>query len=78
MAEGCARELGTSIGIGITGIAGPGGGTLEKPVGTVWIAVAGIGETKSLGRVYVGDRDEIRLRATQAALDQVRRALALP
>jgi nicotinamide-nucleotide amidase len=77
MAEGCARALGTQIGIGITGIAGPGGGTAEKPVGTVWIAVAGAGETRTLGRVYVGDREEIRLRATQASLDQLRRALAL-
>jgi nicotinamide-nucleotide amidase len=76
MAEGCARALGTTIGIGITGIAGPGGGTPEKPVGTVWIGVAGLGETRSLGRVYVGDREEIRLRATQASLDQVRRAIA--
>jgi nicotinamide-nucleotide amidase len=78
MAEGCARVLGTRIGIGITGVAGPGGGTAEKPVGTVWIAVAGVGETRALGRVYVGDREEIRLRATQASLDQLRRALALP
>jgi len=77
MAEGCARALGTDIGIGITGIAGPGGGTPDKPVGTVWIAVTGVGETRTLGRVYVGDREEIRLRATQAALDQVRRGLAL-
>lgn len=76
MAEGCARALGTRIGIGITGIAGPGGGTAEKPVGTVWIAVSGVGETRALGRVYVGDREEIRLRATQASLDQLRRALA--
>ncbi|HEY8795315.1 MAG TPA: competence/damage-inducible protein A [Gemmatimonadaceae bacterium] len=76
MAEGCARALGTQIGIGITGIAGPGGGTPEKPVGTVWIAVAGLGETRSLGRQYVGDREEIRLRATQASLDQVSRAIA--
>ena len=76
MAEGCARALGTQVGIGITGIAGPGGGSAEKPVGTVWIAVAGVGETRSLGRVYVGDREEIRLRATQAAFDQLRRALA--
>lgn len=77
MAEGCASALGTQIGIGITGIAGPGGGTAEKPVGTVWIAVAGAGETRTLGRVYVGDREEIRQRATQASLDQLRRALAL-
>jgi nicotinamide-nucleotide amidase len=75
MAEGARKALGTSIGIGITGIAGPGGGSAEKPVGTVWIAVAGVGETRSLGRVYVGDREEIRLRATQASLDLVRRAV---
>jgi nicotinamide-nucleotide amidase len=76
MAEGCAKALGTTIGIGITGIAGPGGGTEEKPVGTVWIAVSGLGETRTLGRAYVGDREEIRLRATQASLDQIRRGLA--
>ena len=75
LAEGCARVLDTQIGIGITGVAGPGGGTPEKPVGTVWIAVAGLGETRTLGRAYVGDREEIRLRATQASLDQVRRAI---
>jgi nicotinamide-nucleotide amidase len=76
MAEGGAGELGTTIGIGITGVAGPGGGTPEKPVGTVWIGVAGLGETRTLGRTYVGDREEIRLRATQASLDLVRRAIA--
>ena len=76
MAEGCAKSLGAQIGVGITGVAGPGGGTEEKPVGTVWIAVSGIGETRALGRVYVGDREEIRMRATQASLDQIRRGLA--
>jgi len=76
MAEGSARVLGTTVGIGITGVAGPGGGTPEKPAGTVWIAVAGVGETRTLGRMYVGDREEIRLRATQASLDQLRRAIA--
>ncbi|MEO6211006.1 MAG: competence/damage-inducible protein A [Gemmatimonadaceae bacterium] len=75
MAEGCARALGTMIGISVTGIAGPGGGTPDKPVGTVWIGVAGVGETRTLGRQYVGDREEIRLRATQAAVDLVRRAI---
>jgi len=76
MAEGSARVLGTTIGIGITGVAGPGGGTPEKPAGTVWIAVAGVGETRTLGRMYVGDREEVRLRATQASLDQLRRAIS--
>jgi nicotinamide-nucleotide amidase len=75
MADGARRALGTSIGVGITGIAGPGGGSAEKPVGTVWLAVSGVGETRSIGRVYVGDREEIRLRATQASLDLVRRSL---
>ncbi|HEY7860655.1 MAG TPA: competence/damage-inducible protein A [Gemmatimonadaceae bacterium] len=75
MADGARRALGTSIGIAITGIAGPGGGSAEKPVGTVWLAVSGIGETRGLGRVYVGDREEIRLRATQASLDLVRRSV---
>jgi nicotinamide mononucleotide (NMN) deamidase PncC len=41
----------------------------------VWLAVSGVGETRSIGRVYVGDREEIRLRATQASLDLVRRSL---
>lgn len=76
MAEGGMKALGTTIGIAITGIAGPGGGTPEKPVGTVWIAVAGLGETRALGRTFIGDREEIRLRATQASLDLVRRAMA--
>ena len=75
MAAGCARALGTTIGISVTGIAGPGGGTLDKPVGTVWIGVSGLGEMRTVGRQYVGDREEIRQRATQAALDVVRRAI---
>jgi nicotinamide-nucleotide amidase len=67
--------MGTSIGIGITGIAGPEGGTPEKPVGLVWIAVD-LGEsTTAYGGRFIGDRAEVRFRATQAALDIVRRAL---
>jgi nicotinamide-nucleotide amidase len=75
MAEGVARELRTEIGLAITGVAGPGGGTPAKPVGTVWIALWLSGITRTRGGIYVGDREEIRRRSTQAALDMVRRAL---
>jgi nicotinamide-nucleotide amidase len=73
MASAVRSRLGATIGIGITGIAGPGGGTAEKPVGLVYIAVDMDGEVNSIGTRFVGDRDEIRFRATQAALDIVRR-----
>ena len=75
MAEGARARLRASIGIGITGIAGPGGGTPEKPVGTVWIALAQQDGTRALQLRLIGDRDEIRRRATQSALELVRRTL---
>jgi nicotinamide-nucleotide amidase len=75
MAAGVCARMGTEIGVGITGIAGPGGGSPEKPVGTVWIAAHVQGATRTLGRVFVGDREEIRQRSAQAALDLIRRAL---
>jgi nicotinamide-nucleotide amidase len=75
MASGIREKLGAEIGISVTGIAGPGGGTAEKPVGLVWIAVHG---SKPEARRFhiVGDRAEIRQRAAQAALEMVRRALS--
>lgn len=74
MARGVRKRLSADIGIAITGIAGPGGGTPEKPVGTVWIAVDGR-VTTARGLRLIGDRTEIRQRAAQSALDLVRRAL---
>jgi nicotinamide-nucleotide amidase len=74
LAEGIRGRTQASIGVGITGIAGPGGGTPEKPVGTVAIAVAGPDSTTRV-RTYrfIGGRAQIRFSATQAALDVVRR-----
>ena len=74
MASNVRQRFATNIGIGITGIAGPGGGTPEKPVGTVWVAVDVDGEVHAVQGVLPGDRSEIRWRAAQFALDRLRRA----
>jgi len=76
MAEGAQRLFSVDSGLAVTGIAGPGGGTPEKPVGTVWLAARVHTETRAVQRVFPGDRDEIRRRAAQAALDLLRRQLA--
>jgi nicotinamide-nucleotide amidase len=68
MAEGAARRLGATLTVGVTGIAGPGGGTAEKPVGTVWYATHFEGKTLVTKQVHFGERDEIRARAAQMAL----------
>jgi nicotinamide-nucleotide amidase len=75
MVEGACGRFGTEVGMSITGVAGPDGGTPETPVGTIWLAARVEGETRAAGKVFVGDREEIRLRASQAALDMVRRML---
>jgi nicotinamide-nucleotide amidase len=75
MATGVRRVLGTAIGVGITGVAGPEGGTPEKPVGLVWIAVEIHDRQTAYGGRFIGDRSEIRFRATQAALNMIRREL---
>jgi nicotinamide-nucleotide amidase len=73
MASGARAATGASVGVGITGIAGPGGGTEEKPVGTVWIASDLEGAVESRRLRLIGDRAEVRQRAAQAALEMVRR-----
>ena len=74
MAREVRLRFGAEIGIAITGVAGPGGGSPEKPVGTIWIAVDGP-TVQSYCRQSFGSREEIRQRAAQAALETVRRAL---
>lgn len=80
LALGARSRVGADIGVGITGVAGPGGGTAEKPVGTVWLAVAGPGQPPAVPvqtrrAMLVGDREEIRERAAQIGLDMVRQVL---
>ena len=72
LADGIRRRVGSTLGVGITGIAGPGGGSEEKPVGTVHIALASSEGVKERVVHLPGDREMIRLFATQVALDMVR------
>lgn len=76
MAEGVQRQFAVEASLAITGIAGPTGGTAEKPVGTVWLAARLGSESRALKRIFPGDRGEIRARAAQAALDLLRRLIA--
>jgi nicotinamide-nucleotide amidase len=72
LADGIRRRVGSTFGVGITGIAGPGGGSEEKPVGTVHIALSHAGGVKERGVRFPGDRENIRWQASQLALDMVR------
>jgi len=72
LADGIRRQVGSTLGVGITGIAGPGGGTEEKPVGTVHIALSHAGGVKERAVLIPGDREAIRWHASQLALDLVR------
>jgi PncC family amidohydrolase len=76
MASGARRVSGASVGLAITGVAGPTGGTPEKPVGTVWIAADVDGDVQTRLLRLWGDRDEIRQRSAQWTMDLLRRRLA--
>lgn len=75
MAEGIRERCDTTLGVGVTGIAGPTGGTEEKPVGLVYIGVSDGKKTDVVERRFTGDRERIRSFAAQTALDLVRRKL---
>jgi nicotinamide-nucleotide amidase len=75
LATGIRQRTGATLGLGVTGIAGPSGGTEAKPVGLVHIALSDAGKTESVERTFRGDRERIREYATQQALDLIRRRL---
>ena len=75
LAEGIRKRCGTTLGLGVTGVAGPTGGTAEKPVGLVFHALASESGTEMIKRNFPGDRARIRWFASQQALDMVRRKL---
>ncbi|HEX6107528.1 MAG TPA: nicotinamide-nucleotide amidohydrolase family protein, partial [Gemmatimonadales bacterium] len=68
LAEGALARLGVDFAVSVTGIAGPGGGSEEKPVGTIWFGLAGGGPPEARRSTFPGSRHEIRARAAQAAL----------
>lgn len=71
MAEGVRNLMQTDVGVGITGIAGPGGGSPEKPVGLIYIAVSTLGKTSVEKNVFSGVRAEIKRAAVNKALAMV-------
>ena len=75
MAEGIRSRAGADLGLGITGVAGPTGGTPDKPVGTVAVALASAEGTTARTFRFFGDRELVKFQASQAALDMVRRHL---
>ncbi len=76
MALGVSQRFSTDAAIAVTGVAGPGGGSEDKPVGTVWLAARAGDQQRAVRRVFPGDRHDIRRRAAQAGLDLLRRMVA--
>jgi len=75
MALGIRRTSGADIGVAVTGVAGPGGGTARKPVGLVYIALAHAGGATVLRNLFFGGRAEVKFQSSQKALDLVRKIL---
>ncbi len=75
LAAGIRLRTGATLGLGVTGIAGPGGGTETKPVGRVYIALSDAHKTEVFDRTFRGDRNRIREWATQHSLDLIRKRL---
>jgi nicotinamide-nucleotide amidase len=75
MAKGAKERFASTYGLALTGIAGPGGGSADKPVGTVYCGVAGPRGERSVRLALAGDRGAIRLAAARAALDELMKEL---
>ena len=71
MASGALRHSEADIAIAVTGVAGPGGGSEEKPVGTVWIAIASRKQSQAIKCLFAGDREAIRLATLLCAIEEV-------
>ena len=75
MAENVRKIMKTTFGVSVTGIAGPGGGTKEKPVGTVWFAVASLNKTKTEKKVFSGTRKIIRQKTVKYAMEMLKKKM---
>ncbi|HEY9432254.1 MAG TPA: competence/damage-inducible protein A [Blastocatellia bacterium] len=75
MAAGIRKRAGSTFGVGVTGVAGPGGGSTEKPVGLVYIALADDSQNTTRKFIFPGDRQFIRTLSVNAALDMLRRRI---
>jgi nicotinamide-nucleotide amidase len=75
LADGARSRLGADVGVGVTGVAGPGGGSEDKPVGTVWFCISDADGRLTRRALLPGNRSDIRDRSTTVALHLLRRLL---